>query len=287
MKMQKDDEKKERDALESEGVSYIQAQAEKNPAAAQSVIFEARDNQSAGSSQSENPGSSDDDMTGENTVASGGGETLELPETTADPVEEKRERLLADWQNQISTGNIILLTNEQKADYLNRFADCIVIGDSMAQAVLEYGFLDSTHVIYRRGFAIGQLGTAVEDTAALLPSKVIFFTGLNDTDYYAEPLEYAKAYSDQIAYLRSLIPGVKVYVCSMLPPSNALGAVRPDLARSDLYDASLKVMCETQDIIYIDTKWMVNQSLYKQDGIHFISGFYDIWLQYVALMMDI
>lgn len=201
--------------------------------------------------------------------------------SSSETVPEEDEQLLL-WKAQIDSAAITTLTEEERASYRSRLSGCAVIGDSMAQAALEYGFLDGAHVFYRRGFAVGQLGDAITEAAAMLPSTVIFFTGLNDTDYYAEPELYAAAYLEKIQELKVLLPDVQVFVCSMLPPSNALGAVRPDLARAPLYDDALHRMCDEQGIGYIDTTWMVNQALYMADGIHFISSFYDIWIQYVT-----
>lgn len=203
------------------------------------------------------------------------------PPSSSEPAPEEDVQLLS-WKAQIDSASITTLTEEERAAYRSRLSSCAVIGDSMAQAALEYGFLDGAHVFYRRGFAVGQLGDAITEAAAMLPSTVIFFTGLNDTDYYAEPELYAAAYLEKIQELKTLLPNARVFVCSMLPPGNALGAVRPDLARAPLYDDALHRMCDEQGIGYIDTTWMVNQSLYMEDGIHFVSSFYDIWIQYVT-----
>lgn len=192
------------------------------------------------------------------------------------------DTFVAAWKAQIDSGNITTLTEEERASYRSRLSSCAVIGDSMAQAALEYGFLDSSHVFYRRGYAIGQLDDAIDEALAMYPTTIVFFTGLNDTDYYSEPEFYAAMYLEKIQYVQSSLPNANVYVCSMLPPSDALGAVRSDLARAPLYDAALKNICEENGINYIDTTWMVNQSLYMADGIHFLSEFYDIWIQYVA-----
>ncbi len=208
--------------------------------------------------------------------------TAEATATETTEMDEATAAMLASWQEQINSGNITVLTEEERASYRSRFSSCVVIGDSMAQAVLEYGFLDSSHVFYRRGYAIGQLDGAIDEALAMYPSTVIFFTGLNDTDYYDDPEFYAAIYLEKIQYVQSTLPNANVYVCSMLPPSDALGAVRADLARAPLYDAALESICNANGINYIDTKWMVNQSLYMADGIHFISEFYDIWIQYMA-----
>lgn len=255
------------DALENRNAADINAQIlAANSSQPETVVYIPSDTEPAPSGTEAAPSSSES-----------------APETTSssETAPEEDEQLLL-WKAQIDSAAITTLTEEERASYRSLLSGCAVIGDSMAQAALEYGFLDGSHVFYRRGFAVGQLGDAITEAAAMLPSTVIFFTGLNDTDYYAEPELYAAAYLEKIQELKALLPDVRVFVCSMLPPSNALGAVRPDLARAPLYDDALHRMCDEQGIGYIDTTWMVNQALYMTDGIHFISSFYDIWIQYVT-----
>lgn len=192
------------------------------------------------------------------------------------------EAFIAAHKEQIETANITVLSESERADYKKRLENCVVIGDSMAQAALEYGFLDDSHVFYKRGAAIGDLTDTIKQASSMLPTTVIFFTGLNDTDRYPEIADYQSAYFEKLQYAKSLMPQATIYVCSMLPPSDAFGATRPDLARAPYYDAALKDMCLSSGIGYIDTNWMVNQSLYMQDGIHFVSSFYDLWIQYIC-----
>lgn len=210
------------------------------------------------------------------TAASANASSDELSQTTS------AEAFIAAHKEQIETANITVLSESERADYKKRLENCVVIGDSMAQAALEYGFLDDSHVFYKRGAAIGDLTDTIEQASSMLPTTVIFFTGLNDTDRYPEIADYQQAYFEKLQYAKSLMPQATIYVCSMLPPSDAFGATRPDLARAPYYDAALKDMCLSSGIGYIDTNWMVNQSLYMQDGIHFVSSFYDLWIQYIC-----
>ena len=124
---------------------------------------------------------------------------------------------------------------------------------------MEYGLLDGNHVFYKRGASIRDLSTVINKAMAMLPKNVIFFTGLNDTDFIPDTNEFAQVYRDRINYVLSIDPSVHVYVCSMTPPSNELGAARPDLARSRLFDAELRKLPQTVNVKYIDLNWMVKQ----------------------------
>ena len=196
--------------------------------------------------------------------------------------EKEKKQQMESWVSQLSSGHFIVLTEEEKNQYRNQFSDCVVLGDSMAQAVLEYGFLDTACVVYRRSYTVDRLMEAADVAVGLYPNKIIFFTGLNDCNHFALVEDYIASYEALINYIREKLPKVEIYVCSLLPPNNAIKAYRADLARSEFFDAALKEMCARRGDTYIDTNWMVYQHLYLNDGIHFEEGFYSIWMQYVA-----
>ena len=259
-----------------EGLSYISSLDNRNVSAINSIIA------NADKASSDIEASISIDITATDNITSVSDDSPDKTSTATPETDSPIELFKASLQEQIETGVIAALSEAERAEYRKRLENCVVIGDSMAQAVLEYGFLDSSHVFYRRGYAIGQLSEAIEEASMMLPDTVIFFTGLNDTDYYPEIADYQKAYLEKLIYAKELMPQAKIYVCSMLPPSNALGAVRPDLARAPFYDIALKDMCLQNGTGYIDTTWMVNQSLYMADGIHFLSSFYDVWVKYIC-----
>ncbi len=220
---------------------------------------------------------------------------LDIPadgtQTEAVPAQEEDPAVLqamaAPLYDQINNLTIPELTPEELAGYQQKYANTIVIGDSMAQAVYEYGLLDGNHVYFERGASISMLSEEIDEAMAMLPSKIIFFTGLNDTDYFDDPNAYAAAYQDRINQVLSWNPAVEIYICSMTPPGNELGAARPDLARAPEYDAALQNLCASTTSKYIDLNWMVRQELYLEDGIHFDYSFYTVWLQYAAMNLHI
>ena len=158
----------------------------------------------------------------------------------------------------------------------------------MAQAVLEYGLLDAGHVKYLRSASISQLSDQINEALAMLPDHIIFFTGLNDVDIFAaDPAGFYAAYLQQTESILAFNPSIKVSICSLLPPSDALAAARPDLARAPEFDAQIRQVCADSAAEYIDCTWMVRQELYLADQMHFNEEFYMIWLQYAALCAGI
>ena len=129
---------------------------------------------------------------------------------------------------------------------------------------------------------IRKIGPTLDRALSVYPKNVVFLKGLNDCDA-EEPDSFIQRYTDWVAYIRQTLPNANIYICSLLPPSKALGAVRPDLARSPLYDDALKAWCPTAGVTYIDLNWLVYQHLYLSDGIHFTKSFYQLFLRYATV----
>lgn len=275
----------------SQGEQYVASLCQRDPAGVLEHIQLARNgggivSDGAAASDATVPSehaASDGTVPSENAAASG---------NVANAVpSDQREALFrnqaADLYAQIETGEIRDLSPEELAIYQQRFSDTVLVGDSLAQAVYDNGFLDGNHVYFQRGASISQLGEELEEAAAMLPSKIIFYTGLNDTDFFPDVNDFCNAYVQKVQEAQALCPGAEIYICSMCSPSNELGEVRPDLARAPEYDAMLRAICDSTPATYIDLKWMVRQDLYLEDGIHFNYWYYCIWMQYVAMNLGI
>ena len=182
---------------------------------------------------------------------------------------------------QIDSLQIRTLSTEEIYNYRSAMANTVIVGDSMAQAVLEYDLLDENHVYYQRSASISQLDEQITGALSMLPQNLVFFMGLNDINYYEDTSQYYNAFYEKIRMIREIAPDVRIFICSMLPPSDGLAAEREDLARSPEYDAVLRQLCQDVSAGYIDCSWMVRQPLYLEDGIHFSYEFYCVWLQYL------
>ena len=195
--------------------------------------------------------------------------------------QDSSEELMALLRAQVESGKAEELSPEELGRLKARFSTVAVVGDSMAQALLEYGLLDESQVFYERGGITRNLGPVTDRALQMYPETVIFFTGLNDADHETYD-SYPEAYAQRVAQVHAALPEAKILICSMTPPSNSLGAVREDLARAPVFDQVLEGWCAGSPYAdYVDLKWMVRQDWYMDDGIHFKRSFYLIWLQYL------
>lgn len=261
-----------------EGRAYIASENAKDPARMLEVIKEAR--QAAERSAAESRSS----LPEEESEADPGGENV--PEDTQETASETGipdgETIVPkELQEQILTLDIRELTTEEIALLRQRYDSAVIVGDSMTQAVLEYEFLDENHVKYQRSTSISQLYDRTQDALAMLPDRIVFFTGLYDVDVFAaDPQDFYNAYLERVNQVLAFDPDIQIYICSLLPPADFLGI--DNLERSPEYDAQLQRLCNETAAHYVDTNWMVRQELYLEDGIHFDYDFYTIWIQYVA-----
>lgn len=218
-------------------------------------------------------------------------QTQELAEVPSDgqidisSQENTLESLIAEWKRQLDEDIVANLSEEEQIAVRSLFANTIFFGDSMTQAIGEYGFLDMSNIVYQRSATIDVLIGKVAEVAATFPKQVIIFTGLNDCNHYTEIADYRRDYVAMLEQLKAAIPGVQVVVSSLLPPSDALGQVRADLVRAPLFDQELRSICAENGVTYVDSTWIVRQGNYLDDGIHMNRTFYRVWFRYLMALL--
>lgn len=195
------------------------------------------------------------------------------------------DAMIAQWNEQLDADTVTNLTDEEQVAVRTLFANTIFFGDSMTQAIGEYGFLDMTNIVYQRSATIDVLITKIPEVAATLPKQVVIFTGLNDCNHYTEIADYRRDYVTMLQQLKASIPGVKIIVSSLLSPSDALGKVRADLVRAPQFDQELRNICQENDVTYVDSTWIVRQKNYLDDGIHMNRTFYRVWFRYLKALL--
>lgn len=211
-----------------------------------------------------------------------------VPIPTEPPLTVKQIKIMdfqEEWNEKLDLNDVRNLTNEEQQQIHAMFMNTIFFGDSMTQAIGDYGFIDMSQVIYKRSASVDALIEKIPEVAAVYPERVVIFVGLNNCNYYKTPEDFATAFTALVQKLREQIPGVTLYVSSLLPPSDVLGSTRADLVRAPMYDALLNHTANMLGVNYIDSKWIVRQQNYLKDGIHMNRTFYRVWFRYLQLLM--
>ena len=78
------------------------------------------------------------------------------------------------------------------------FAGNVIIGDSITESIVEYGYLDTDVVVSKRGLNVGAADDQISTAIALNPSHVFMAFGSNDLEIYGSASsEFIDAYRTQ------------------------------------------------------------------------------------------
>ena len=104
-----------------------------------------------------------------------------------------------------------------------KFADCLVLGDSITQGLYEYGVLDQANVQADRGAGVSagdneKLADHIARAKEMKPSVLFLSYGMNDVGAQNGDADgFIKAYRPVIRDLKKSLPDTKIYVNSILP----------------------------------------------------------------------
>ena len=152
------------------------------------------------------------------------------------------------------------------------FAGNVIIGDSITESIVEYGYLDTDVVVSKRGLNVGAADDQISTAIALNPSHVFMAFGSNDLEIYGSASsEFIDAYRTQIKKIQTALPDVPIYINCILPITD--------------YNEGLIKLCQEMGCTFIDNSTIVTDSsenLYEPDGEHVIQDYYPKWLTNMA-----
>ncbi|MBC6696458.1 hypothetical protein H9L25_06730 [Terrisporobacter mayombei] len=171
-------------------------------------------------------------------------------------------------------------STNQKVDYIDKFSNSLIMGDSRAESISVYGILNNSSVIAYKG---RNLATAIKNgdinKAVNLSPKNIFLTyGMNDITVYGNSDDFIKEYEIFINKLQDKLPNSKIYVNSIFRVSNKALPKSKSYSNISKFNIALEDMCNRLGITYIDASSCVKENLFEKDGIHFKPQFSKDWL---------
>ena len=161
-------------------------------------------------------------------------------------------------------------------------AQAVVVGDSITEGLDEYGYLTRSNVVHDRGVSVAEADQLLATAVGLQPRVVFLSFGMNDLEYFNGNADrFVTSYEEQIAKVQRQLPGVKVYVNSILPMKQKAIDEKPLRAHREDYNAALQAMCQRLDIPFIDNSGLVQDDWYASDGIHLSRKYYPYWMQHM------
>ena len=80
------------------------------------------------------------------------------------------------------------------------FDNTVIVGDSFAEGILSYGFLDEGSVVYKRGASVNKIEEEIQKVISMKPGTVVMEFGCNDLSMYGTDIEgFIKKYKEEIA----------------------------------------------------------------------------------------
>ena len=166
------------------------------------------------------------------------------------------------------------------------FAGSVIIGDSITESIVEYGYLDTDVVVSKRGLNVGAADEQISTAINLNPTHIFMAFGSNDLEIYGSAAsEFIDAYRTQIKKIQAALPDVPIYINCILPITDEAVAQTPDLGYYSDYNDGLISLCQEMGCTFIDNSAIVENSsedLYEPDGEHVIQDYYPKWLTHMA-----
>lgn len=186
---------------------------------------------------------------------------------------EEKERL-EQAQQQETSGEI---------NYKSVFSSAVVMGDSISEGFLEYDFLNASSVVAEIGVELDELDNSIQTVAEISPQVIFLSYGMNDVlATNGDSRLFIQQYKSVVGKLRKKLPDTTICVNSIFPVSAVKQAEDPRFEKIPEFNAALQKMCDENQLAFLDNTGLVSEGYYEQDGIHFKSEFYPIWLRRMA-----
>lgn len=170
-----------------------------------------------------------------------------------------------------------------------KFANALVIGDSITEGLSAYGILDGNLVIAARGAEVSgieegdEAAKAIAKAKELKPAKLFLAYGMNDVDAVrGHSEEFAVNYKAVLDDLKEALPDTEIYVNSILPVQQAVIDKDPYYGNIPQLNKALETLCEEEKVTFIDNTNLVKQEYYTEDGIHMEPDYYKDWVNHMA-----
>ena len=193
---------------------------------------------------------------------------------------------IKDVQRKISLATTKMNQNNSQVPFSQRYQSSVIIGDSIAEALLDYRVLDRTIVLASRGTRCDSLDDQIQSATYLSPQNIFICVGMNDLVFNRGDSDlFISKYKHTIAHIREVLPDANIFINSILPMTS-VGYQETKYNHLDcVFNKAIIAMCEEMNITYIDNDMLIDGEdvdAYESDGIHPKYGFYPMWLDYMA-----
>lgn len=193
---------------------------------------------------------------------------------------ESQDVIKIEEEINLVQSNLSSEDNSDKVNYIDKFSNSVILGDSRAEGLTGYGILNNSSVVANKGrnLITAEKDGDIQKAINLSPKNVFLTYGINDIGSYEDEEAFANQYKKVIDKIKKQLPNSTIYVNSIFRVSDAAYAKRPEFKKISNYNTALKKMCKNLGVTYIDGSSCVQNDLYEPDGIHFKPQFLKNWL---------
>lgn len=169
-----------------------------------------------------------------------------------------------------------------------KFANCLLMGDSVTQGLYEYQIMDQSLVQAERGAGVTGgdnevISAHIAKAVELKPQKLFLAYGMNDIKgCNGDPAAFRESYEKVIKTLKEGLPDTEIYVNSILPVQQFVIEEYAGYAAIPQFNEQIASMCEQEGLTYIDNTDLVEEGFYADDGIHMSTDYYTKWINHMA-----
>lgn len=170
-------------------------------------------------------------------------------------------------------------------DLNQRFQNALILGDSIAEGLIDYQIISPSHCIGVRGTRVDYIDDVHDEVKRKRPKVIFLEYGMNDLEYCRgnENMFY-KRYNEQLQKLKTIAPDAKIYINAILPIDKSAIAQMDVYAKYPKFNEMLKKLCRENKITLIDNSFILKQmkNKYEKDGIHPKYSYYKAWAKNMA-----
>lgn len=175
--------------------------------------------------------------------------------------------------------------NDKDMNYHEVFKNSVVMGDSIAAGLEEYGLLTSMTVVAARGKNLATIDDEINTVIGLAPKHIFFSYGMNDLGYCNGDTDlFIERYRAVIDEIKAKLPKTTLHINAILPIQQHAIDANPLYVKYTEFNDALQNLCKELKIDYIDNSSIIknNEIPYNDDGVHPIFDFFPLWLNHMA-----
>lgn len=173
-----------------------------------------------------------------------------------------------------------------KAQYKKIFKTSVILGDSITEGLVDYGYLGSDLVFCKIGASIISGDELFTSAANTYPKFAFMSFGMNDMGNYTGHADmFIEKYTKLIKEFKKISPDTRILINGITPPSKEAIGKNEILSNYKKFNNGLKGMCKDLGLTYIDNSYIIEDhpNYYAGDGIHVVSDFYPLWMNNMIL----